>query len=81
MRKKTISFGIALVVATVFLLLVLLPGGSEFNLLPYAIHESISPGGAGETTFIRMFDIICGILIFLIIYWLLSRLIKNKVNR
>jgi uncharacterized BrkB/YihY/UPF0761 family membrane protein len=78
MRKKTIPIGIALVIAIVFLFLVLMPGGSEFNLLPYVIHEYISPGGGGETTFIRIFDIICGILIFLIIYWVLLRLLKNK---
>lgn len=78
MFGKAISIGLALVVAVIFLLDVLSSGSHTFNLLPYLLHESISKGGAGEATFIRIFDILTGCLIFVIIYWLMNSSKKNK---
>ncbi len=77
MKSKSISAGIALTIVAVFLLLVLSPGGCGFNMLPYLIHHSVSPGGSGETIFIWIFDIVFGGIIFLVIYWLLTRLTRR----
>jgi hypothetical protein len=68
MTKKVIPIGVALIICAVFLLLVLSPGGCAFNFLPYLIHEEMSKGGAGESQFIKGFDILIGAAIFLIVY-------------
>ena len=68
MTKKVIPIGIALIICATFLLLVLSPGGCGFNLLPYLIHEGVFKGGTGESQFIKGFDIVVGIAIFLVIY-------------
>jgi hypothetical protein len=68
MTKKVIPIGIALTISTIFLLLVLAPGGCAFNMLPYLIHEKISKGGEGEGQFIKGFDWVVGIAIFFVAY-------------
>jgi hypothetical protein len=77
MQKRYISIGVALIITTIFLLLVLSSGGSAFNFFPYLIHESISKGGAGEAMFITIFDIVFGIIIFWIAYLVLNRFLKD----
>ncbi len=75
MRKKTLPVIIASVITLVFYSLVLF-GSSTFNILPYYIHESISPRGANETVFIRVFDILFGLLLFWIVYKMSKVLFK-----
>jgi hypothetical protein len=75
MIKKTISIIIATGLTTVFLFNVLIPP-SIFNLIPYSIHESFWKGGSGESNFIISFDILCGLLLFWIVYRIASKLIK-----
>jgi hypothetical protein len=71
MKKKIIPAGVALVCSALFLILVLDPAGCGFNLIPFQIHESISRGGKNESLFIRVFDVLFSIAIFLIIFWIL----------
>jgi hypothetical protein len=78
MRKKSISIGIALIAMAIFLLVVLSPRGCGFNMLPYLIHESIAPGGSGETIFIWIFDIVFGSIVCYVIYLLLTRLTRRS---
>jgi hypothetical protein len=66
--KKVLPIGIALIICAVFLLLVISPGGCAFNFIPYLIHEGMSKGGAGESEFIKGFDIVVGVAISLIVY-------------
>ncbi len=76
MKNQTLAIVIALIIAGVFLSYALRPGA--FNLIGYSIHEAIWPGGANESNFIRVFDIVCGIIIFWIAYKILIRILKVK---
>lgn len=67
---------IALVLAGVFLWLVLNPP-SVFNMLPFAIHETVNPGGASEKTFIIVFDVIASLLILMVGYRIVSKMFKT----
>lgn len=75
MNKKTLPLIIASSITLIFYLLALF-GSSAFNILPYYIYESISPGGANETVFIRVFDILFGVLLFWLVYKLSKALFK-----
>ena len=78
MNKKILAIILALI-ATGFFLFMVLNSSSGFNFIPYLIHEAISPGGAGETNFIIVFDILFAILIFWLLYKLFTRILtKNK---
>jgi hypothetical protein len=78
MAKKVIPIGIALLICAVFLLLVLAPGGCAFNFLPYLIHEGTSKDGAGESQFIKGFDILFGLLLFFLVYKLMKIMLLKK---
>jgi len=75
MNKKVLSIVLSLSIPIVFLIWAL-SASAWFNFIPYAIHESISPGGASETIFIRVFDIAFSILIFGVAYSIFKRLFK-----
>jgi hypothetical protein len=78
MSRKIVPIGVGLTCCIAFLILVLAPGGCGFNFLPYEIHESISPGGSGETLFIQIFDIIFSIAIFFAVFLILKGLWKKS---
>jgi len=78
MKRKIIPIGIAGIFAAIFLILVLFSNGCEFNLLPYLIHMSVSNDGAGDNSFIRVFDLLFGGLIFILIYWIVRRIVEDK---
>jgi small-conductance mechanosensitive channel len=80
MTKKVIPLGIALVICTIFLLLVLSPGGCAFDLLPYLIHEGMSKGGGGESQFVVGFDILFAVAAFLIVYKI-ARIVLLKSHK
>ncbi|WP_139375430.1 hypothetical protein [Sphingobacterium nematocida] len=42
-----------------------------FNMLPFAIYESVNPSGTSEHTFIVLFDVVVAALLLLSIYKLL----------
>jgi len=78
MNKKILIIILALTASSLFLYMVLY-SSSAFNFIPYLIHESLSPGGAGESNFIVVFDIAFSILLFWLLYKLFERLlIKSK---
>lgn len=75
MNKKLISLILALLISAVFYWYIIEPNNG-FNLIVYSIHESISPGGRGESTFIRSFDVLLSFAVFLIFYKLLRVILK-----
>lgn len=79
MNKKILPFILALGITGIFLYEVLI-FPSTFNLLPYFIHESLWKGQSGESTFVRIFDIICGIILFLIAYKIFVRMFRPAKN-
>ena len=76
MRIKIISIIIATALTTIFLYNVLTPP-SLFNLISYSIHETFWKGNSGESTFIISFDIFFGLLIFILVYRLARKLLKE----
>ena len=78
MSKRTISFIIAFVLGSIFLILTVFSSESMFNFIPYLLHESISPGGAGETNFIIGFDIVISVLVFYIAYKVANLVLTRK---
>ncbi|WEK34995.1 MAG: hypothetical protein P0Y53_21110 [Candidatus Pseudobacter hemicellulosilyticus] len=75
--NKLLAVVLALLTAGLFLFMVLY-SSSGFNFIPYLIHEAISPGGAGETTFIMVFDVLAAILLFWLLYKLFARLLIKR---
>jgi hypothetical protein len=75
MNKKILAIVLAVAVAGLFLFMVLY-SSSGFNFIPYLIHEAVSPGGAGETNFIIVFDVLFAILLFWLSYKLFNRVLK-----
>lgn len=75
MKKKRLAIILAIVVAGLFLFMVLY-SSSAFNYIPYLLHETISPGGAGEANFIIVFDILFALLLFWLAYKLFMRVLK-----
>jgi hypothetical protein len=73
MNKKILAIVLAVAVVGLYLFMVLYTS-SGFNFIPYLIHEAISPGGAGETNFIIVFDVLFAILLFWLAYKLFDRL-------
>ena len=71
---KTIPLITASILTAIFFYFAFKPGQS-INLIAYSIHEAISPGGADETSFIRGCDILCGIILFWIIYKVTKKII------
>ena len=78
MSKRTKSLVYAFIVTIQFLLLTVFSSSNVFNLLPYMLHESFYPGGAGETNFIIGFDIAFSILLFYIVYKVSSKVFARK---
>lgn len=76
MNKKLLSMVASLIVALLFLKYLMAPNNG-FNLIFYSIHESISPGGSGETSFIRTLDVLSSIIFFFLCYKLLMILLKT----
>jgi|688.fasta_scaffold06779_9 uncharacterized BrkB/YihY/UPF0761 family membrane protein len=77
MNKKILAIVLAVAVVGLYLFMVLYTS-SGFNFIPYLIHEAISPGGAGETNFIIVFDVLFAILLFWLAYKLFDRVLKEK---
>ncbi len=61
---------VALLLSASFLIYVLAVP-NMFNMLPFAIYESINPNGVSEQTFIVLFDVVAAALLLLPIYKLL----------
>jgi len=68
---------LSLLVSGLFLFNVLY-SSSAFNYIPYLIHETISPGGKEESTFITIFNICFSILLFLIFYKIFSHILSKR---
>jgi hypothetical protein len=66
-RSKLFALITATTTAALFLWAVL-GRPNAFNMLPYSIHESFSPGGESERTFIIIFDIIFALLILALVF-------------
>jgi hypothetical protein len=62
-----------------FLWAVLTPP-SVFNMLPFAIHEAISPAGNSEQAFIIAFDLLFALLLFIGSSWLGKKYYVNKIG-
>lgn len=77
MIKRLLPLLLSIITVMIFLLIVL-SSSNGFNFIPYLIHESISPGGAGETKFIIGFDIVFSVLVFLVIYKIATRIFNSK---
>lgn len=77
MNKKMLAIILALIASGLFLFMVLY-SSSAFNFIPYLIHEAISPGGAGESNFIIVFDVLFALLLFWLLYKLLIRLLTSN---
>ncbi len=77
MNKKILVIVLAIAVVGLYLFMVLYTS-SGLNFIPYLIHEAISPGGAGETNFIIVFDVLFSILLFWLAYKLFDRVLKEK---
>jgi hypothetical protein len=73
--KKALPLMLALIITAGFFLIAF-STSSGFNFIPYLIHESISPGGANETTFIIVFDIVIGLLLFFLAYKIFTKVFK-----
>ncbi len=58
---------IAVLISGLFLWWVLTPP-NVLNMLPFAIHEAINPGGSSETSFIVVFDVIIALLLLVFSY-------------
>jgi hypothetical protein len=87
MKKNIRPILVALVATAAFLYWALVPP-SYFNFLPFAIHENffsrVTTNGEivstiDETTFIRAFDIVFGILIFWIIFRISRSIFRNAL--
>ena len=63
----------ALLITTLFIYFVFKP--SPFNLIGYSIHEAFWKGGANEANFIKGFDIIVAIILFLITYKITKKIV------
>lgn len=74
-RNKIIAFIIAALISTSFLWITIFSGPSAFNIIPFEIHEAISPGGSSESFFIRVFDIAIAILLFILSYRIIYKMI------
>ena len=78
MSKRTKSLVFASIATILFLLLTVFSSSSVFNLLPYMLHESFYPGGAGETKINIGFDIAFSIMLFYIVYKVSSKVFARK---
>jgi|GEM_PF-3335668 len=76
MRNKAISILTASIVSGISLFYIMQPG--TFNMLCYTIHQFVWNFGMKESTFLMVFDLICGLLLFWIIYRLMNNILKNK---
>jgi hypothetical protein len=79
MKRKVIPIGIALVITIVFLAFAIRPG--IFNMIGYTISLLILPENSPESLkygkiIIYSFDVFCGVLLFWIVYKILSRISK-----
>lgn len=72
-KSKVWASIIAIFISGLFLWFVLNPP-SVFNMLPFAIH----PGGASESTFIIVFDVIIALLLFVLSYRITYKQIIKK---
>jgi hypothetical protein len=75
-RPKVLVFLVPTLISGLFLWLVLNPP-SVFNMLPFAIHEAINPGGSSEKIFIIVFDILIALLLFVLSYKLVYKLFNK----
>lgn len=76
-KYRVLLFIIALLLSSLFLLFVLTVP-NMFNMLPFAIHESINSNGKFEQMFIVMFDVVIAILLLLVIYKVLHSFIIKR---
>ena len=79
MKKKTISIITAAVITVVFLFFVMRPG--IFNMIGYTISILIFPENSEENLkygkiIIRLFDILCGGILFWIVYRVMKVILK-----
>ncbi len=75
MSKKgySASFNLASIITAVFIIILLLPGG---NMISDSIYKKINPSGSsfGESVFIFFFNIVCGAILFWLVYKILKLL-------
>lgn len=74
MKKNKIIRIISFLMATIFLILVLIPIG-PFNFIPYLIHQSYFME-FNESVFILLFDILVSILIYFTLNFILKIFLK-----
>ncbi len=68
---------IALMLSSLFLWITIYSNDSVFNFLPFAIHETINPGGSSESAFIMWFDIMVAIILIIPSYKLAHKLLRD----
>lgn len=76
MQNKVISILTASIISVIFLFYIMRP--SIFNMLGYTIHQFIWNGGMKESTFIMSFDIVCGLILFGIVYKFVNIMLNSK---
>lgn len=79
MENRTISIITALVISIVFLFFAVKPG--IFNMIGYTISLMIFPENSSENLkygkiIIYLFDILCALILFWIIYKVMSRILR-----
>lgn len=60
----------------VLLLIVVLFHPVIFNLIPYSIHQMLTPDGAGEWVFIVLFDLVAGVIFCYVLYKIVLKLLS-----
>lgn len=76
MIRKQLPLVLSFILTTIFFLIAFDPE-SGFNFIPYFIHESVFPSGAGETKFIIGFDAVIGLLFFLAAHRIFTWILKS----
>lgn len=75
-KSKVLVFTVSTLISGIFLWLVL-NSPSIFNMLPFAIHEAINPGGSSEKTFIVLFDVLVALLLFVLSYKVIYKVVNK----
>ena len=83
MKNRTISMTTALIITIVFLFFAIKPG--IFNMIGYTISLLLFPANFSnnlkyEKIIIYLFDILCGLILFWIVFKAVSRILRKKTS-
>jgi hypothetical protein len=76
MKRNIIAALLSGIITAMFLYAVLIPP-SAFNFIPFALHQAFFQNSVEEASFIRVFDVIIGIILFWLLYKFFSFAIKS----